>query len=104
MTADGFLNGLSGDFRAAREDEQLRQARSDRLAVSLLRRSLLRHNPGCTGKCRHRNHARDQEHLMLLLDILDLDGTPAHQDDYQEKLTWHSVSRSEMALMQGKAA
>jgi len=104
MTTNGFLAGLSYDSRPYRDDEAAKQARSDRLACTLLRKYAFRHDSRCAGACRHRNHARDRQHLDLLLDMLGLDDAPARREDYENGIAWHAVSRSEMALMQGKAA
>ena len=98
-TTNGFLGGITYDPRMSREEEASRQERSDRLAATLVRKTTFRHDRHCRGTCRHRNHDRDRQHYDLLLDALGLADQPARREDYRNQLTWHAVTRSEMALM-----
>jgi hypothetical protein len=100
--ADGFLDGISYDAGPGREEEADRQASQERLAASLIRRTAMRHDRQCREACRHRNHRRDEHHLLLLLDILGLEDDPAGPQDYEQPIVWHAISRSDIPFLTGK--
>jgi hypothetical protein len=102
VSADGFLDGVSYDRAPAKDEEAGRIASQDRLAATLVRRRAMRHDQECRRLCPHRNHRRDQQHLELLLDALGLADEAAKPGDYESKLAWPTVSRTELIAMSGR--
>lgn len=99
---ESVLGGLMGAQFDVRRGEADRIAATDRLAATLVRRHAMPHNPACRG-CTHRNHKRDEFHLTELLSELGLADEIAGPGDYQSKLEWNSISRTEARHMVGSS-
>lgn len=96
---DGVIAEVSQNDRAA--DETTAEDRTQRLAARAARRMARAH--GCAGSaCTHRNHRRDVYHAAMMIDALNLHGVPPPtKADYDDTVTFHSLTRQEAASFRG---
>jgi hypothetical protein len=88
---NGLLDGIMIDTQPSRAEEADREAATERLAVTTIRKIALRHDLRCPGTCAHRNHRRDNAGLADGLTILGLGGDSAQPDDYESRLNWDTT-------------
>jgi hypothetical protein len=103
MNNNSMLDGLLIDFATTRDEELSRVEATKRLAATTVRNLCLRHDRRCRDGCSHRNHRRDHANLADGLEILDLAADVARADDYDSRLEWASMSRSEAVVMSGRS-
>jgi hypothetical protein len=92
-----LLDGIRYDRLPAQAEEADQLASTARLAATLVARQVIRHP--CRRNCLHRNHRRDRHYQELILEALGLEDGQARPSDYETRLAWHAVTRSDIVAM-----